>query len=589
MTALRARRLAAIALCAALSLQPAIAADEVRGDTRVDVLAYRFRIELSDDSDAIQGEATIRLRVVREGAEGVTLDLVGPPAAATGMRVQEVLDGDSPVPFRHAADRLEVTFAERGRAGGQRTLRVRYGGVPADGLVIGRNRHGERTFFGDNWPNRARHWLPVIDHVADKAFVRFDVIAPAHYQVVANGSLLESTDLGDGRRRTIWRSRAPLPTKVMVIGVARFAVQFLEPVGGVPVQSWVYPQDRDAGFHDFAVARRILEFFSERIGPFAYAKLANVQSTTRYGGMENAGAIFYSERAIRGDGANEALLAHEIAHQWFGDAVTEGDWHHVWLSEGFATYFTELYLEHTYGRDRLHQGMRQARERVRDFLARAGEAPVIDESITDLNALLSPNAYQRGAWVLHMLRQRIGDEAFWAGIRAYYERFRDANALSEDLRAAMEEASGENLEAFFEQWLRRPDLPALGGSWRVDDGGTLTVLLRQRQPGAPFELDVPLRIAFASGTTRDETVRLTDREATFTFAGAGPVRSVTLDPDAWLLYRDAGFGPRPLEGAAAPATVARTKAARQRIQIDVVGRRHAEVVAPLHLVCPRAQ
>ena len=153
---------------------------------------------------------------------------------------------------------------------------------PADGLTIGTNRHGDRTFFADNWPNRAHHWLPVVDHPSDKALVSFAVTAPAHYQVVATGAFVEAVDLDGGRRRTEWRSRAPVATKVMAIGVARFARRREATVDGVPVETWVYPQDREAGLRAFAPAARVVGTFERRLGEYPYAKLANVQTTTRW-------------------------------------------------------------------------------------------------------------------------------------------------------------------------------------------------------------------------------------------------------------------------------------------------------------------
>lgn len=512
-------------------------ADDYPLDPRIDVLHYRFALELNDETDRIEGVATLTVQLAAPDVERVAFDLIG--GSGSGMQVAVVrVDGESAA-FEHGSDRLTVTLP----AGPPRTLavEVRYAGTPADGLVIGRNKYGERTFFGDNYPDRARHWLPTVDHVSDKATVEWLVTAPGHYQVVGNGSLVEETDLGGGRRLTHWRTSVPLATKVMVIGAARFAVDHLEPVHGIPVQTWVYPQDREAGFHDFALARDALDFFHHSVGPYPYAKLANVQSKTRYGGMENAGNIFYSENAVRGDRSNEGLIAHEVAHQWFGDSVSEADWHHVWLSEGFATYFTQLYMEHTYGAERLREGMRRARERVLGYAERAPDMAVVDEKF-GMSGLLSANSYQKGAWVLHMLRHEVGDEAFRAGIRDYYARHRDGNALTADLQAAMERAAGRPLEWFFDQWVFRPGQPELSGTWG-SEGPRLSVELRQRQT-APFRIAVPLRVRLADGSDVDLEVAFQESDIAIDFDLPAAIVDVTLDPDARLLYRDLGFGRR---------------------------------------------
>ncbi|MFD2144179.1 M1 family aminopeptidase [Mucilaginibacter antarcticus] len=266
-------------------------------------------------------------------------------------------------------------------------------------------------FFGDNWPNRAHNWLPCVDEPADKASVSFTVTAPDHYQVVANGVKGIETALPGQLKITRWSETAQLPTKVMVIGVAEFAIDHPKDVDDIPVYTYVFPENAAAGFRSYAVAGEILPFYIKNIGPYDYKKLANIQSKTIFGGMENAGAIFYSENSVTEKGI-ESLMAHEIAHQWFGDAVSEKSFHHLWLSEGFATYLTNYYLESKYGVDSLKALLAEQRAKIFKF-ERTGLKPVIDTTVTgDYMLLLNPNSYEKGAWVLHMLRRKIGDGAF---------------------------------------------------------------------------------------------------------------------------------------------------------------------------------
>jgi aminopeptidase N len=495
---------------------------------------YDFHLTLSDTTDRIEGTATVRVRITSDTLTAVRLDLVGPPGATdTGMRVTGVSRAGAPVPYTHTDDILHIRLPSGLRAGRTHTLRVRYGGVPADGLIIGTNRHGDRTFFGDNWPNRARHWLPVVDHLADKAPVEFRVTAPAEYRVVSNGALV-SDSTGGGRRVTHWRTDVPLPPKVMIIGVADFVVDTVATVDGVPVQSWVYPEDREAGFRDLGQAPPILRFFEEKLGPYPYEKLANVQSTTRYGGMENAAAIFYSEEAVADDADDTPLLAHEIAHQWYGNTVTEADWPHLWLSEGFATYLTGLYLEHARGPEALRTFMANARKRVTRFHEQNPDTPLVDTTFSDPTELLTTNPYQKGAWVLHMLRERVGTEAFWAGLRAYYDRYRHENARTRDFRAVMEEVSGQALAAFFEQWTRRAGHPVVEGTWRHDAAaGDCVITLRQTQDAAPFE--VPVEVALRGAASQTTTLFMTGRTAEARVPCADAPTTVRLDPRTRLL------------------------------------------------------
>jgi aminopeptidase N len=325
---------------------------------------------------------------------------------------------------------------------------------------------------------------------------------------------------------------------VIVIGAARFAVLHEGLHNGIPVESWVYPQDHEAGYHDFAVALPMLTYFEDHIGPYPYEKLANVQSKTRYGGMENASNIFYGENEITGRRRNEITVAHEIAHQWFGNSVTEADWNHVWLSEGFATYFSYLYIEHAYGQDQFLENLDLSRDYVMEYYAEA-PTPLVYHA-EDVNDYLNTNSYDKGAWLLHMLRGLVGDDAFRAGIERYYAAYRNSNASSADFEGAMEAASGTDLGWFFEEWLYQPGQPAYEGAWRYDaDSTRLTVTLRQTQTDSTF-FHMPLELGIYADAGDDaapriERLTIDEPEETFTFPLNTAPEKVVLDPNSWVL------------------------------------------------------
>ncbi len=512
-------------------------ADSYPRNPDIDVRHYTFRLQLFDRSDEIEGEAEVTIQFPKAGVTRFALDLVGKgPEDSTGMSVTAVRWQEAKLPFQQQHARLQISLPTPSTAGESRVFTISYHGRPADGLIISRNKFGDRTFFGDNWPDRAHYWLPTVDHPSDKATCDFVVTAPAHYQTVANGRLVEERDLPGDRRETHWRESVPIPTKVMVIGVARFAVQYLDVHGKTPLQSWVYPQDREAGFADFAQAGAILDFYTRRIGPFPYEKLANVQSRTRYGGMENASAIFYAENAVRGDSSNRPLLAHEIAHQWFGDSITEADWHHIWLSEGFATYFAWIYTEMTSGPEQMRKQLKRARERIFSAAQQHPGSAVIDTTITDLNRLLNVNTYQKGAWVLHMLRKQVGEEHFWQGIRQFYDRYRDRNALTRDFQRVMEEVSKQRLDWFFRQWLYRPGYPVLKAEWTYRPKNRhVSLTIRQIQHGPAFQLALEVVVQGKDGARR-KTVQMHERKAALEIAVEEP-SAVVLDPETWLLMQ----------------------------------------------------
>ncbi len=501
---------------------------------QLDVVRYTFELELSDQTDEARGLAGVHIRFLQP-MESFTLDLAAKAGGAgTGMVVAAVTEGAESLPYDHKGEALRIRLPKPAAAGDERTFHIRYAGIPADGLIIDRNKHGDRTFFGDNWPNRAHQWLPCVDHPSDKAAVEFIVRAPNHYQVVANGVLIEETNLNDSTTLTHWREEAPLPTKVMVIGAARFAVQYAGQAGGAPVSSWVYYQDRDAGFHDYAQAVQVLQFFIDKIGPYPYGKLANVQSKTRYGGMENAGNIFYFEESVTGRREHEDLIAHEIAHQWFGNSASEKNWFHVWLSEGFATYGANLYIEHAHGREKMVERLQSERQRAVAYFRR-NPAPIVDTTVTDWNELLNPNSYQKAGFVLHMLRRQVGEETFWQGLRQYYARFRGGNALTEDFQRVMEQLSGQELSTFFRQWLYRPGHPQLEGGWKYA-GGKLQLSIRQVQAGGPFEFPLDIEAKGPRGESKRWTVEAKTVELETSIDLPFEPLELVLDPDTWLLF-----------------------------------------------------
>lgn len=495
-----------------------------------DIQHYRFALTLSDESDTIRGQATIQY-LVRRSSASLVLDLISVQPDGKGMKVRTVQQGGKSLPFKHSKDLLAITLPVTPKAGDTGHVTVDYAGIPADGLTISNNMYKHRGFFGDNWPNRARHWLPCIDHPADKASVEFLVDAPAHYQVVSNGLQLEVSTLPNNRRLTHYQETVPLPTKVMVIGAADFAVQLAGTVDCIPVHSWVYPENREKTFYDLAQATEILPFFINKVGPFAYKKLANVQSKTIFGGMENAGAIFYAEEAFNGTRRTESLVAHEIAHQWFGNMATEASWSDLWLSEGFATYMTICYFEEKYGADTALFMRRNDRSKVISFSKRK-PGPVVDTAVRDYMQLLNANSYQKGGWVLHMLRRQLGDSTFWRGVRTYYQRYAGKNAGTQDLRAVMEEVSGKPLTDFFQQWLYTSGQPSLDIRWQYDAAAKAVKGTVIQQQAGLFRF--PLELA-ASGTGGAVTLSISEKETAFIIPCSSKPSRLDVDPGVDLL------------------------------------------------------
>lgn len=506
-------------------------------DRKTDVQHYRFDLTLTDSSDHISGKALVTVKFLQPAQE-LALDLTNTDNAGKGMTVHRVSENGNTLSYTHNANKLVMQLPSAAAQNDVRTFEVTYGGVPKDGLIISKNKFKRRTFFGDNWPDRAKNWLPCVDDPADKASVEFVVTAPIQYKVVSNGVQVEETTLDKDRRLTHWKEDALLPTKIMVIGVAEFAVQYIGDTLNVPIYSWVYPQDKDKAFYDYSQAKEVLPFFINNIAPFPYRKLANVQSTTIFGGMENAGCIFYSEAVISGQRKAEDLLAHEIAHQWFGNMATEKSFAHLWLSEGFATYMTDLYMGARYGTDTMNKRLDDERRQVIAFNKRNARA-VVDSATKNFMQLLNANSYQKGAWVLHMLREQMGADAFMQGVRAYYKQYGGGNASTDDLRRVMEKTAGKDLQAFFRQWLFTPGHPILDVQHAHDaKKNELTVTVTQKQDAAfTFPLEIALK---GKNGTAVKKLQVTKPVQQFTFANTPAPESIVIDPGVKLLYEAAG-------------------------------------------------
>ena len=528
---------------------PPLQADTYPRQPGIDARHYAVRLTLlTTASNEIDAEAAVTLRIVTPGAREALLDLTSATPDGKGMTVTSVTAAGRDITINHRANRLRLPLPAGATVGQDVTFVIRYRGAPANGLRLIDNIHGERTAFSENWYNRARQWLPMIDHPADKATGELIVTTKAEYQVVSNGVLVEQVDLPDGLRRTHWRQDVPISTWLYSLGVAHFVVRYGDVVRGVPLSYWVFPQSAAKGLAALEKeSRGSFEFFSERVGPYAYGKLAHVQAAGMGGGTEHVSNIFYGEKGVA---AGNAPVVHETAHQWFGNAVTENDWNDVWLSEGFATYFTLLYTEHAAGRDAFVAGLRRSRDAVLRMEKARPNTPVVHVNLDE--ATTAPNtqfAYQKGSWTLHMLRGVIGTEPFWRGIRLYYQRHMNGLASTMDLRRVMEEVSGQDLGWFFAEWLTRSGVPQVSGEWRYDSASKqIVATVRQTQAGEPYRFPIGIGVSSAAGaagapgTTGATAVHLLDvrdREATLRIPADTEPASVVLDPDVWLL---ADFG-----------------------------------------------
>ncbi len=506
-----------------------VAQDLYQRNPSADVQSYVFALSLNDENNQIEGETEVTVNF-DEPVKEFNLDLIA-KTGAYGMTVDKVTEGERIIDYNYVDNKIKIHPPSTPEK--TRTFKIQYHGIPERGLVIDTTKFGQRSFFGDNWPNLARHWLPSVDHPYDKATIEFRITAPDHYDVVGTGKKIEESNLGNGYKLTTYREPAPVAMKVVTIGVTEFASRQLEPVYDIPVSAWVYPENRLEGFHDYAVASKVLKYFIDHVGPYSYSKLANMQAKTQWGGLENAGNISYFENSVTGKNEVEGLIAHEIAHQWFGNSATENDWNHVWLSEGFATYFAILYQESVYGDEKRKEELLLDRTQIIDYYKK-NPSPIVDPSITDPLKVLSVNTYQKGGWVLNMLRHKLGNEAFWKGIKAYYAKYQNSNAMTADFQKVMEEVSGQNLNEFFQQWIFTEGYPELKWNWEYNTG-KIEISIEQLQSHHVFTFPLEIGIII-DGKTRIETLEVSQKNEVFEIKTATKPDDIILDPEVWLLF-----------------------------------------------------
>ncbi len=516
-------------------------ADTYPINKNIDIKHYVFKLSLSDADNEITGTTLVTVNFKEAGMQNFRLDFVNKTSVRKdkGMVVDAVSVNNTAVDYTHGNDELIISLPAPSTKNQTLTFTIQYHGIPYDGLRIGATKLGDRSFFNENWPNRGRHWLPIVDHPYDKATSEFIVKAPSHYKVVSNGLLMEESELGNSNRLTHWKQSVPVSSWLFVLGVADFAVKYVDEFRGKSIQTWVYAKNREAGFYDFdEPTKKVLEFYSNYVGPYAYEKLANIQTPSVNGGMETSSAIFYGEDLVTGkrDERTRNVVIHEIAHQWFGNAITETTWDDAWLSEGFATFFTLLFIEDEYGKDEYLKGIIKARKSVYDMSVKMPDFSIVSERTAEKEDVTSGITYQKGAWVIHMLRNLIGEKNFKKGIQNYYAKYFNANTTTSEFRAEMEKVSGKDLKLFFKQWLYQPINPTINASWKYDaNTKKLNVQLQQAQK---YLYNVPVEIGFykkGASTPTILTMNLKEKDQLFSFPLATAPEKLELDPRALLL------------------------------------------------------
>src|SRR3989440_1580902 len=388
-------------------------------------------------------------------------------------------------------------------------------------------------------------WFPCYDHPNDFATTEITATVEKPLTVISNGRLVETRDNRDNTRTFHWKIDEPHATYLTSIVVGDYAA-VEGSYAGVPVVSYVYPNETAEGRLTTKRLPDMVKFFSEATGvKYPYAKYAQTMAEDFGGGMENISATTQTENMIHDaraelDRTSDGLESHELAHQWFGDYVTCRSWSDVWLNESFATYFQALWDEHSLGRDDfLYLDVKGNQDQYLATWAHGLRRPVVTKNYQNAESVFDTYAYPRGAAVLHMLRRQLGERDWWRAINHYLTKYAHQPVETEQFRVAVEEATGQSMDRFFDQWLYRMGHPVFRVTLDYDAASkSLKLTVRQEQKPDPsafypqvtfFQTPVDIEIV-AGGPARVERVVVEPKEEqTFTFTGAAEPQLVNFD------------------------------------------------------------
>jgi len=506
-----------------------------------DVEHYALDLAVDPAAETLRGTCTVRLWPREHALDSVALDLVG-------LEVERVTDGDGRVlAFAHVGGVLRIRLAQPLEVGDFVELAVAYGGHPVRGLWFADREQGvARHVFTQGECEDARCWFPCWDAPSDRATSEVRVTMPGDWTAVAAGERVDRGTLPDGRAFEHWRMPTPHPTYLVTLVAGEFEV--VDDVwDGVPLEYLGAPEYANDLQRAFASTADVLQYFSEVTGKrYPYSKYSQAcVANFPFGGMENISATTMTDTILRDERGDRdydpsSLVAHEAAHQWFGDLLTTRDWSHVWLNESFATYFALLYMEHARGEEAFRAGVADMQESYLAGDVGEGRRPIVWGVYRDpMDLFFGGQVYPGGASRLHLLRFVLGDDAFFAGIRGYVADNAGRGVVTRDFQTAMERASGRDLEAFFDTWLRSPGFPEFEWSWTWEpDASRVVVEVHQVQDpsdGTPEVFSTPVELA-ACGMAWEEDARveLTERSQRFELPCRERPAWVHFDRHGWI-------------------------------------------------------
>jgi aminopeptidase N len=499
----------------------------------IDVMHYNVQLELFPAELSVHGIAQLSIHSQAEDLTTFYLNL-------ETLQVNSVFVNSVAAAYQHTAGILYVTLPQPADTF---NVVVDYEGTP------GNDGFGGFFFSGDyiytigegvnsNPPSMLRYWVPSHDVPDDKATLDMIVMVPSSFEAFSNGTLIDKETSAAGSTFH-WHEDHPIAPYLIAIAAGDYATFNLpyRSISGdsLPLRGIVYPNHLHTAQIDFQHLPQMMSFFEHTFMPYPFSRYSMVEANNR-GAMEHQTMTTYSTQLLTGDNRNDYIVAHELSHHWWGDLVTCGDWKDIWLNEGFATYCEALYFESLNGSAYLHQYMNALAETYFAEVARRGHFPIYNPAY-----MWGGTIYQKGAWVLHMLRSTLGDELFFKTLQTYAHEFAYSSALISDFIRVAETVSGQDLQQFFQQWIYQAGYPDLDISWGADkqsDGSFLASITVEQKQWDRFQFKFPLEITLltADGSFPDTLAILHQRDQFEEVLQQKPV-ALLIDPNSRLLKK----------------------------------------------------
>lgn len=513
-----------------------------------DAQHYVIRVSFDRSKKTVIGDTTVTVKPLNADFRILELDAIG-----LGIQSVKLDPANTDLAYKTLDGKIVITLDRPYGPQDNVSVRVKYSTKPNKGVyfVDGNDDHSSQIWTQGE-PDEARHWLPSFDFPNDKATTEQYITADAGETVVGNGEFVDKESSSNGKET--WHFKMPVPVPVYLISfVVGKYTKVEDKFGTIPLNYYIYPGREKTARNAYERTADMMRQFELMTGvKYPYNKYdQTVVASFQFGGMENITATTMADTEIFladaefGKSLVMDLVSHELAHSWFGNLVTCRNWAELWLNEGFATFMEAAYRETVMGREGYIAKIRAdaAQFMVDDTITRRRHG-LFNHRAGDVSALFDNSSvtYNKGGAVVHMLRQQVGDEAFWKGINIYLNRHKFASVESTDLRRALEESSGKDLGWFFDQWVYGASFPKLDVR-RTYNSRTKTLKLTFAQTQKAdalipliFRLPLEIEVETSKGPV-NQTIDLNKRLQTFTIQLEAKPTAVNIDPSEKVILK----------------------------------------------------